>query len=213
MKEYIDLTEEFKDLQEMYALSEAYDHIPELLEENGNTEITKIYLDYKKKYNAENKECKAALKAKDYSKATRCAKNMKEIVADMKKDINAIPADLTGEAIQGTIFSVLLSAVQVLFPTALLAGGAILNKTSVGRAINTAQTGIRLYAGVNASNLNMFIGALKTQQEDMKAYQKADLKLETPNGYKIKMLSYCNRLSANLDVLIKQIKAEKIMNS
>ena len=213
MEEYIDLTEEFKDLQEMYALSEAYDRIPELLEENGNTEITEVFLKHKKKYNAENKECKAALKAKDYSKATRCAKNMKEIVADMKKDINAIPADLTGEAIQGTIFSVLLSAVQVLFPTALLAGGAILNKTSVGRAINTAQTGIRLYAGVNASNLNMFIGALKTQQEDMKAYQKADLKLENPNGYKIKMLSYCNRLSANLDVLIKQIKAEKIMNS
>ena len=213
MEEYIDLTEVFKDLQEMYALSEAYDHIPELLEENGNTEITDIYLKYKKKYNVENKECKAALKAKDYSKATRCAKNMKEIVADMKKDINNIPADLTSEAIQGTIFSVLLSAVQVLFPTALLAGGAILNNTNVGRAINTAQTGIRLYAGVNASNLNMFIGALKTQQEDMKAYQKADLKLETPNGYKIKMISYCNRLSANIDVLIKQIKAEKIMNS
>lgn len=213
MEEYIDLTEEFKDLQEMYALTEAYDHIPELLEENGNAEITKIFLDYKKKYNAENKECKAALKAKDYAKATRCAKNMKEIVADMKKGINSIPADMKGEAIQGTIFSVVLSAVQVLFPTALLAGSAILNKTGVGRAINTAQTGIRLYAGVNASNLNMFINALKTQQEDMKAYQKADLKLETPNGYKVKMLSYCNRLSANIDVLIKQIKAQKIMNS
>lgn len=214
MSEYIDITEIYTDLKELNTLMEAYDNIPQLLEEGSNTEITKVVLEYRKQYKEENKKYKQALKDKKYNEATKCANNMKQISAKMKRDIDKIGDFYQIESVIGTCFSVILSCFEFIVPSLLFASKFAIKKIPVagGAIVAGVNTGQK-YAGVE-DETEQLVNTSKESIKNIKDYKnKADLKIDFVNGYKIKMLNYCKQLDANADYLIKMVKVNKILNS
>jgi len=208
----IDITEEYNDLMELNSILDKFDNIPQLLSEDANVDITKIFIEFRKQYTEEAKECKRCIKEKKYNEAAKHARNMKPIVANMKTEISKINS-APSESVMGTCLAVVISAVQVTIPVLTIVLGATISKTVAGKI---AVTGISINNAISGDNSNEFAGivnAIKGLSQDMKAYKKSDLGLEPLNGYKVKMISYCNRLMADIEILQKKIKAMKIMDS
>ena len=210
---YIDLTEEYNDLKELESLKEEFEKLPELIEEGANNDIMKAFIKYRQLYTEEAKQCRKCLKEKKFNDASRHARNMKPIIADMKKEISLIDSNTT-ESVFGTCLAAILSMVQITTPVLALAAGFAIGKfVPGGDLINIGITGAKIYAGKNSSDVDNILKAIKALSQDIKAYKKANYGLEMTNGFKVKMISYCNRLSGEVDILIKQIKATKIMES
>lgn len=211
--QYIDLSEIYYDLKEYFELQDQFDS----LLEDANMDMTKTFREYKDKYNEENKAVKDALKQKKYSEATKHANNMKNIVRQLRVQINNIPSDAS-ESILGTCMACMISFVQLIIPTISIAAGFAVGKIpGIGPvakiAYNAGKAKLCQSAGMSTNDVVNTINAVKDLQNDMKEYQKHNLGLEPVNAYQSKMLSYCDKLDANIDYLIKTIKATKIMNS
>lgn len=214
MSNYIDITEVYIDLNELGYLEGKYDCIPSLLEEGSNTEITKTVLKYRKAYKDENKLYTKALKAKKYNEATKHANNMKTISGKMKTELSHI-ADMDSiEPVIGTCLSVILSCFEFIIPSLLFASKfAIKRVPVVGGIIVAGINAGQKYAGVE-NETKQLVNTSKNTIQDIKDYQKdASLDLDKVNGYKVKMLNYCNQLDKNADYLIKMVKVNKILDS
>lgn len=214
MSNYIDITEVYIDLKELSFLEGKYDCIPSLLEEGTNTDITKIVLEYRKQYKAENKLYTQALKDKKYNDATKHANNMKTISSKMRNELSKISDMNSIESVIGTCFSVILSCFEFIIPSLLFASKFAIRKVPVAGAVIVAGINVgQKYAGVE-DETKQLVNTSKDAIQDIKDYQKdASLNLDMVNGYKIKMLNYCKQLDRNADYLIKMVKVNKILNS
>jgi len=214
MSDYIDITEIYLDLKELACIESNYDRIPSLMQEGMNMDITKAVLEYKKKYKEENKEYKEALKQKKYNEATRHANNMKQIAVNMKRSINKIDTLNSFESVIGTCLSVVLSCLEFIVPSLLLASKFAIKKIPVAGGIIVAGINAgQKYAGVE-DETKQIVDQTKETITDIKSYQKkSEVSFDHVNGYKVKMVNYCTQLERNADYLVKMVKVNKILDS
>jgi hypothetical protein len=223
----IELSEsEMKDaLLEMYMdlFEEAYSEDEEVLEEGTNLDIRAIWKDSQKEMKSIRKEYKAAMKAKDYKKASVELGKLESMLKSNKTKMEKVPADSWESSVLGFFAWTLMTTIELIIPIGIqevgsmgayaagLRGVCDGSRKAAVKAVKDIGVASRV---IKIGQVGEIIGSIVILYKDLKKTfeesKKADLSdAAKSNLYRTKLLRYMDDYIKKVDKLKSELAKAK----
>lgn len=188
----------------------------QMIYEGANIEYTKAFRAGKKKFVAAQKQCKKAIRAKDYKEAKRQAKIMKASCDEIQKAIESTKGTVES-AVFGFFATGLLDMYENLIPCAFSLGGlAITSATAKNILASGTKLGAGAMIGVSAywiGIIAMYInGIIVTVKDIINVIDRADSgdsAEDQVNLYRNRLLVYIKDMRKRVDRLESMIERKE----